>query len=199
MQNILAQGGAIKAIESGYMKRALVAANTERLKAIERGDTKLVGVNIFTTTEASPLSAGDGEKFLTVSENIEFEQIEKLKAWRAARDRKAVTAALAALRDAAAGGGNIMEPSIACARAGVTTGEWAETLRQVFGEFRAPTGVLLVMDEQPGKSLARNPHPRAETGQAAWQDPETPHGQARPRRPFQRGRTDRRARRRLRT
>jgi (2R)-ethylmalonyl-CoA mutase len=154
LQTILAQGGAIKAIESGYMKRALVAANTERLKAIERGDTKLVGVNIFTTTEASPLSAGDGEKFLTVSENVEFEQIEKLKAWRAARDHKAVTAALKTLAETAGGGGNIMEPSIACARAGVTTGEWAEALRQVFGEFRAPTGVLLVMDEQPEKSLA---------------------------------------------
>ncbi|MBZ0260513.1 MAG: protein meaA [Hyphomicrobiales bacterium] len=153
LQKILALGGAIPAIESGYMKRALVQANTERLKAIERGDTKLVGVNIFTTTETSPLSAGDGEKILTVSENVEFEQIEKLKAWRAARDKKAVAAALAALREVAAAGHNIMEPSIACAKAGVTTGEWGETLRQVFGEFRAPTGVLLTMDQHPQKSL----------------------------------------------
>ena len=154
LQNILAQGGAIRAIESGYMKRALVQANTERLKAIERGDTKLVGVNIFTATETSPLSAGDDEKFLSVSENIEFGQVEKLKTWRAARNHKAVKATLEALRKAAVSGTNIMEPSIACAKAGVTTGEWAETLRQVFGEFRAPTGVLLVMDEQPEKSLA---------------------------------------------
>ena len=153
LQNILALGGAIPAIESGYMKRALVQANTERLKAIERGDTKRVGVNIFTTTETSPLSAGDEEKVLTVSENIEFEQIEKLKSWRATRDNKAVTAALITLREAAETGRNIMEPSIACAKAGVTTGEWGETLRQVFGEFRAPTGVLLVMDEHPEKSL----------------------------------------------
>ena len=153
LQKILALGGAIPAIESGYMKQALVQSNTERLKAIERGDTKLVGVNIFTTTETSPLSTGDDEKILTVSENVEFAQIEKLKAWRAARDKKAVTATLAALRDAAAAGRNIMEPSIACARAGVTTGEWGETLRQVFGEFRAPTGVLLVMNEHPQKSL----------------------------------------------
>ena len=153
LQHILSLGGAIPAIESGYMKRALVQANTERLKAIERGDTKLVGVNIFTTSETSPLSTGDDEKILTVSENIEFGQIEKLKAWRAARDNKAVTATLAALRDAAASGRNIMEPSIACAKAGVTTGEWGEALRQVFGEFRAPTGVLLVMDEHPTKSL----------------------------------------------
>ena len=153
LQKILALGGAIPAIESGYMKQALVHSNTERLKAIERGDTKLVGVNIFTTSETSPLSTGDDEKILTVSENVEFAQIEKLKAWRAARDKKAVTATLAALSDAAATGRNIMEPSIACAKAGVTTGEWGETLRQVFGEFRAPTGVLLVMNEHPQKSL----------------------------------------------
>ena len=153
LQHILSLGGAIPAIESGYMKQALVQSNTERLKAIERGDTKLVGVNIFTTTEASPLSTGDDEKILTISENVEFGQIEKLKTWRAARDKKAVTATLAALRDAAAAGRNIMEPSIACAKAGVTTGEWGETLRQVFGEFRASTGVLLVMDEHPQKSL----------------------------------------------
>jgi (2R)-ethylmalonyl-CoA mutase len=153
LQKILAFGGAIPAIESGYMKRALVQANTQRLKAIERGDTKLVGVNIFTSTETSPLSAGEEEKVLTVSENIEFEQIEKLKNWRATRDNKVVTAALATLREAAETGRNIMEPSIACAKAGVTTGEWGETLRQVFGEFRAPTGVLLVMDEHPQASL----------------------------------------------
>ena len=153
LQKILSLGGAIPAIESGYMKQALVQSNTARLKAIERGDTKLVGVNIFTTTETSPLSAGEDEKVLTVSENIEFEQIEKLKSWRATRDNKAVIAALAALREAAETGRNIMEPSIACAKAGVTTGEWGETLRQVFGEFRAPTGVLLVMDDQPEKSL----------------------------------------------
>ncbi len=153
LQKILALGGAIPAIESGYMKQALVQSNTARLKAIERGDTKRVGVNIFTTTETSPLSAGEDKNVLTVSENIEFEQIEKLKSWRATRDNKAVIAALAALREAAETGRNIMELSIACAKAGVTTGEWGETLRQVFGEFRAPTGVLLVMDEHPEASL----------------------------------------------
>jgi (2R)-ethylmalonyl-CoA mutase len=153
LQKILALGGAIPAIESGYMKQALVQSNTARLKAIERGDTKLVGVNIFTSTATSPLSFGEDGKVLTVSENIEFEQIEKLKSWRTTRDNKAVIAALAALREAAETGRNIMEPSIACAKAGVTTGEWGETLRQVFGEFRAPTGVLLVMDEHPQKSL----------------------------------------------
>ena len=153
LQKILTLGGAIPAIESGYMKQALVQSNTERLKAIERGETKRVGVNIFITTETSPLSAGEDEKVLTVSENIEFEQIEKLKSWRATRNNKAVIAALATLRETAEAGRNIMEPSIACAKAGVTTGEWGETLRQVFGEFRAPTGVLLVMDEHPQASL----------------------------------------------
>ncbi len=153
LARVLSLGGAIEAIEQGYMKRALVHSNTERLKAIERGDTKLVGVNIFTTTEISPLSTGEGEMVLTVSENVEFEQIEKLKAWRKGRDTTAVTATLAALKAAAQQGRNIMEPSIACAKAGVTTGEWAETLRAVFGEYRAPTGVLLVMDEHPQASL----------------------------------------------
>ncbi len=153
LARVLSLGGAIEAIEQGYMKRALVHSNTERLKAIERGDTKLVGVNIFTTTEISPLSTGEGELVLTVSENVEFEQIEKLKDWRKGRDTTAVTATLAALKAAAQQGRNIMEPSIACAKAGVTTGEWGETLRAVFGEYRAPTGVLLVMDEHPQASL----------------------------------------------
>ncbi len=153
LEIILGMGGAIPAIEQGYMKHALVLSNTERLKAIERGDTKVVGVNMFTTSEASPLATGEGEMVLTVSENVEFEQIKKLKQWRDTRNAEAVAAALGTLRAAASSGLNVMEPSIACARAGATTGEWAETLRQVFGEFRAPTGVVLVMDEPPEKSL----------------------------------------------
>jgi ethylmalonyl-CoA mutase len=149
----LALGGAIPAIEQGYMKRALVQSNTQRLKAIERGDTKIVGVNIFTASEISPLSTGEGDMVLTVSENVEYGQVEKLKLWRSIRDSKAVYTALAILKTAAIAGENIMEPSIACARAGVTTGEWGAALRAVFGEYRAPTGVLLVMDEQPESSL----------------------------------------------
>ena len=153
LEKILSLGGAIAAIDEGYMKRALVHSNTERLKAIERGDTKIVGVNIFTTSEVSPLSTGEGEIVLTVSENVEFEQIEKLKIWRSKRDSKAVHTALDALRSAAQAGHNIMEPSIACAKVGVTTGEWGEILRAVFGEYRAPTGVVLIMDEQPESTL----------------------------------------------
>ena len=153
LDGILALGGAIPAIEQGYMKRALVQSNTQRLKAIERGDTKIVGVNIFTTSEISPLSTGEGDMVLTVSENVEYGQVEKLKLWRSTRDSKAVYTALADLKNVAIVGENIMESSIACAKAGVTTGEWGETLRAVFGEYRAPTGVLLVMDEQPESSL----------------------------------------------
>ena len=153
LEIILGMGGAIAAVEDGYMKRALVHSNTQRLKAIERGEIKIIGVNMFTAGATSPLSTGEGEMVLTVSESVEFEQIEKLKAWRAKRDTDAVKDALAGLKAAAGAGSNIMEPSITCARAGVTTGEWAEVLRGVFGEYRAPTGVLLIMDEDAESTL----------------------------------------------
>jgi (2R)-ethylmalonyl-CoA mutase len=151
---VLAMGGAISAIESGYMKKALVESNAVRLSAIEAGETKVIGVNAFTATEPSPLAAEDGEAILTVPETIEYEQIEKLKAWRAERDKRAVAACLKELEAAAREDRNIMEPSIACARAGITTGEWGETLRRVFGEYRAPTGVTLLMRSDPSQPLA---------------------------------------------
>jgi (2R)-ethylmalonyl-CoA mutase len=135
-----AMGGAIAAVEASYMKQQLVESNTRRLEAIERGEQVVVGVNRFTGTEPSPLTTGEGS-ILTVPAHVEAEQVERLNAWRNARDAKAVAAALAGLRSAAAEGRNIMEPSIACAKAGVTTGEWGATLREVFGEYRAPTGV----------------------------------------------------------
>jgi (2R)-ethylmalonyl-CoA mutase len=137
-----------------YMKRKLVDSNTARLRAIETGETSIVGVNIFTSSEASPLSAGSGA-IMTVKDDVEYEQIERLKAWRAARDHKAATAALAELAQAARQGRNIMDPSIACAKAGVTTGEWGGTLRDIFGEYRAPTGVALTMRRDVGESLAQ--------------------------------------------
>jgi (2R)-ethylmalonyl-CoA mutase len=133
-----AMGGAVDAID--YMKRRLVESNTGRLSAIERGDLTVVGVNRWTDTEPSPLTAGEGA-IMVVDPAVEAEQVERLKAWRAARDASAVKAALAGLEAAAKEGRNIMEPSIAAARAGVTTGEWGSTLRRVFGEYRAPTGV----------------------------------------------------------
>jgi (2R)-ethylmalonyl-CoA mutase len=133
-------GGAIAAVEMGYMKAQLVESNSQRVEAIERGEQIVVGVNAFRETEASPLSGGE-DAILTVPHEVEAEQIARLKAWRAARDQGAVDAALKELRAAARDGRNIMPASIACAKAGVTTGEWGELLRQGFGQFRAPTGV----------------------------------------------------------
>ncbi len=135
-----AMGGAVAAVESGYLKSKLVESNTKRLETIESGEQIVVGVNKFTETEPSPLTTGDGA-ILVVPHEVEAVQIERLEAWRAQRDGAAVAKALADLRSAAQEGRNIMEPSIAAAKAGVTTGEWGQTLRDVFGEFRAPTGV----------------------------------------------------------
>jgi len=131
-------GGAVASIE--YMKSRLVEANADRVGRIERGETTVVGVNKFTETEESPLTAGDGG-IMVVDPKVENEQIERLVTWRADRDSALVEATLNDLRNAATEGRNIMEPSIACAKAGVTTGEWGAVMRKVFGEFRAPTGV----------------------------------------------------------
>jgi (2R)-ethylmalonyl-CoA mutase len=131
------------------MKRALVDSNTARLEAIERGDQVVVGVNKYLESETSPLTGGL-ETIMTVSEEAEVDQLERLKAWRAARDAGAVAAVLRDLKRAAAGGANIMPASIACAKAGVTTGEWGWTLREAFGEYRAPTGVGQAMRNDVG-------------------------------------------------
>ncbi len=141
MQAIERLGGAVAAIESGYMKERLVESNAARLAAIEAGEQVVVGVNAYTESEPSPLVHGLDASFQSVAAEVEPEQVARLEAWRAARDPGAVSAALEGLRRAAAEGSNVMEPSIACAHAGVTTGEWAGALRQVFGEYRAPTGV----------------------------------------------------------
>jgi ethylmalonyl-CoA mutase len=133
-------GGAIAAVEMGYMKAQLVESNTARLEAIERGEQTVVGVNRFVETEPSPLATGD-DAILTVPHEVEAQQIGRLNAWRAARDPAAVAAALADLRAAARDGRNIMPPSIAAAKAGITTGEWGTALREAFGQYRAPTGV----------------------------------------------------------
>jgi len=136
-------GGAVAAVESSYMKQSLVESNARRLAAIEKGEQIVVGVNAFTETEPSPLTAGGGEDggFLAIDPAAETEQIKGLRSWRAQRDAKASAAALAELERAAKEGRNIMEPSIAAAHAGVTTGEWGDVLRSTFGDWRAPTGV----------------------------------------------------------
>ncbi|MDW4551007.1 methylmalonyl-CoA mutase family protein [Defluviimonas sp. D31] len=131
-------GGAIAAIE--YMKSRLVESNAARLSRIEAGETVVVGVNRWREGEASPLTAGDGS-ILTVDPAVEVDQVARLNDWRASRDEGEVDAALAALRAAATAGENVMPASVACAKAGVTTGEWAGVMRRVHGEYRGPTGV----------------------------------------------------------
>ena len=141
LARIEALGGAIAAIESSYMKQRLVESNARRLAEIESGRQIVVGVNKFTESAPSPLTAGADGGFMTVDEGAEAEQIAQLQAWRARRDASAAAAAMENLEADARSGTNIMEASIECARAGVTTGEWGERLRRVFGEYRAPTGV----------------------------------------------------------
>ncbi|MEE7456617.1 protein meaA [Methylorubrum populi] len=135
-------GGAVSAVEAGELKRALVESNAKRISAIEKGEQIVVGVNKWQQGEPSPLTAGDGAIF-TVSETVEMEAEARIREWRSKRDDRAVGQALADLEQAARTGTNIMPPSIAAAKAGVTTGEWGQRLREVFGEYRAPTGVTL--------------------------------------------------------
>ena len=137
-----AMGGAQNAID--YMKTELVGSNAKRVRSVETGDLTVVGVNRWTDTEVSPLSAGEGS-IETVDPRLEADVVARLKAWREARDDGAVQAALADLQAAARDGRNVMEPSIVAAKAGVTTGEWAGALRAVFGEYRGPTGVAVVV------------------------------------------------------
>lgn len=145
LANLDAMGGAIDAID--YMKSALVQSNANRLNRIEAGETVVVGVNKYTSTEPSPLMTADGG-IMVVDPAVEQEQIDRLNEWRSTRDQAAVDAALADLRAAAAEGRNVMEPSIAAAKAGATTGEWAAQMRIVHGEYRGPTGVAAGQSNQ---------------------------------------------------
>jgi len=140
LDKVLGMGGAIAAVENAYMKQRLVEAHTARVRAIESGELPIVGVNVYQEHEPSPLLAGS-QSILTVDESAERQQIERLRAFRAKRNAKDVEVALRNLRDAAANRANVMPASIGAAHAGVTTGEWADTLRALFGEYRAPTGV----------------------------------------------------------
>ncbi len=152
MRHIEEMGGVIKAIETSYMKHQLVESNSRRLEAIETGEQTVVGVNAYTESEASPLAAGE-DAILIVSDKVEREAVERLAAWRQARDGKGAEKTLGELRRAMTEGRNIMEPSIACAKAGVTTGEWAQTLRAIYGEYRAPTGVGRAVRNVPNEDL----------------------------------------------
>jgi len=150
LDKVLGMGGAVAAVENAYMKQRLVESHTARVRAIEAGELQVVGLNCFTEAAPSPLTAGD-QSILKVDESAEREQIERLRAFRARRSEAEAKAALQNLRDVLAGGGNVMPPSIRAAHAGVTTGEWADALRQLFGEYRAPTGVA---GQRPGGAQA---------------------------------------------
>ena len=141
VDRVQAMGGAVAAVETGYMKSALVASHAERRRRIEAGEDVVVGVNRFTTTEPNPLLADIDGAIMTVDHAVEQHAIDAVRAWRAGRDAAAVDEALAALRDACKTDANLMAATVTCAKAGVTTGEWSGALREVFGEYRAPTGV----------------------------------------------------------
>lgn len=140
LETIETQGGALNAIE--YMKSRLVESNTDRLQNIESNHTTVVGVNKFTNTEKSPLVSGDGG-IMVVDPSVEKDQIDRLNLWRRKRDEKLVNKALFNLRKAALDGQNIMPTSIEAAKAGATTGEWAQEMRNIYGEYRGPTGVAM--------------------------------------------------------
>ncbi|MCU1691911.1 MAG: mutB [Frankiales bacterium] len=139
VDKVQAMGGAIEAVD--YMKTSLVTSHAERRRRIEAGEDVVVGVNRFTTTEPSPLLADLDSAIMTVEPEVEQRAVDAVRAWKADRDAGAVDDALRALRDAAKTDANLMAATVQCARVGVTTGEWAGALREVFGEYRAPTGV----------------------------------------------------------
>ncbi len=155
IDKVQAMGGAVAAVENGYLKGSLVRSLAERRRRVESGEDTVVGVNAYTTTEPSPLQAEGIEAIQTVDAAVEAEAVDNLAAWRAGRDPQAVDEALRELRDTAKTDANLMSATLACARAGVTTGEWAGALREVFGEYRAPTGVSAVsVSAEAGAALA---------------------------------------------
>ena len=145
LEAIETQGGALNSIE--YMKSRLVESNSDRLQNIESNQTTVVGVNKFTNTEKSPLVSGDGG-IMVVDPLVEKDQIDRLNLWRSKRDEGLVNEALLNLREAASEGRNIMPSSIQAAKAGATTGEWAQEMRKIYGEYRGPTGVATGMSNK---------------------------------------------------
>ncbi|MDG2335267.1 MAG: protein meaA [Myxococcota bacterium] len=141
MHKILEMGGAVSAIENAYMKQALVESHTRRIRAIERGEQTVVGVNRFEETADSPLTAEGDASILKVDDSAERDQVERLLGFRGRRNTAEAESALKGIEDALKNGDNIVPASIRAAHAGVTTGEWSDTLRRLFGEYRAPTGV----------------------------------------------------------
>jgi (2R)-ethylmalonyl-CoA mutase len=154
VQEVLKRGGAVEAVETGYIKQKLVESNAARIRAIESGEQIVVGVNKYVEGEPSPLTENLREAILTVDPQVDARQREALRRWKETRDADAVERALTELQRVAKTDGNMMVPSIAAAHAGVTTGEWAQALRQVWGEYRAPTGVAGAMTKSAGAGAA---------------------------------------------
>ena len=142
LKNVDEFGGLVQAIENGYMKSQLVRSQTQRQRNIESGEQKVVGVNCFEEGESSPLISKIDGGFMKVDENSEKSQVKNVVQWKAKRDKKKIDNLLSILKEKAKTGENIMEISIKCAHEGVTTGEWSDTMRDVFGEYRAPTGIV---------------------------------------------------------
>src|SRR3712207_4329182 len=156
MARVQEMGGAVAAVESGYMKGQLVASLAERRRRIESGDDVVVGVNRFEATEPNPLLADLDAAIEVVDPAVETAACESVQKWRAQRDPEPVERALARLRAVAGTDENLMAATLECARAGVTTGEWAGVLREVFGEYRAPTGVAAAAGGGDRKSTRLN-------------------------------------------
>lgn len=154
MEKIASLGGAMKSID--YMKQSLVASHADRIRRIEKGELKVVGVNCFPETETSPLTVGSDGGILKVDPQAEKDQIARLNDFRNKRDESAVKKSLEDLMMAAKNNKNIMPASIACAHAGVTTGEWSFALREVFGEYRGPTGVAAQQSADPDAEVFKN-------------------------------------------
>jgi (2R)-ethylmalonyl-CoA mutase len=141
IDRVQAMGGAVVAVENGYMKTQMVSSLADHRRRIEAGEEVIVGVNRFESTEPSPLQAGGVKAIETIDPVAEREAVSAIGQWRGERDASVVADALNSLRDNAKSDVNLMDATLACARAGVTTGEWSAALREVFGEYRAPTGV----------------------------------------------------------
>jgi (2R)-ethylmalonyl-CoA mutase len=148
LQRVEDNGSMLAAVQNGYVKRQLVTSHMKRMRAIESKELKIVGLNCFTETEPSPLMSKEDGGIMKVDPRAAQAQIESLNAFKAQRNQADVDAALAALKDAANNGDNIMPSSIRCAHAGVTTGEWSQTLRDMFGEYRPPTGIDISTEGQ---------------------------------------------------
>ncbi|MGM1061770.1 protein meaA [Saccharothrix sp. Mg75] len=154
IDRVQAMGGAVAAVESGYMKSALVSSLAERRRRVESGEDVVVGVNKFATTEPSPLQAEGANAIEQIDPVVERQAVEAVRAWRAGRDDALVKSTLDDLRATAKTDANLVGATIACAKAGVTTGEWASALREVFGEYRAPTGVSAASASASGEAGA---------------------------------------------